>query len=217
MYPSQALRTLSSRSFLSSSSAAFALLCCSAIHMAAGAEQPALVGTEPAQECARQAEVLRRALADEALWRDSESRTKEIRAYLSLAQALRAKSVAPILVPRIAYGKEPTFASPWPPLEKSFPVFGALKCIGIPAVPHLLSELKKGDPGDRTEEARVKRAFLVMCPRDIYDEGGHGRLMARSRLQLELEATKDPRERTNLEAALRLQLLREEPVAPERK
>ena len=169
------------------------------------------------QECARQEQMLKNKLAEEALWRDAK-RKPELLACLETVTALRARSLLPLLVGRIAYAPEPEFVDTRiRPLWVIYPVYGALKAIGLPSVPYLLAEIKKVSPQDRTTEVGRKRFFLLLsCIEDAYEEGvsdslrqqkgwqqgEHGKIMGKKRLELEVAATKDEKEKANLQAAL---------------
>ena len=127
------------------------------------------------------------------------------------------KSAVSLLVNHIAYRP---FIGKWPTrfrlLSKEWPVYGALVEIGLPAVPFLLAEMKKTlrptspeESGSVILEARkkagefediIRKPFvLALCLEKIYGQAGHGKLLARKRLELEIAATKDPKEKTNLQ------------------
>jgi hypothetical protein len=87
------------------------------------------------------------------------------------------------------------------PLSIKLPAYGALLAIGLPSVPHLLTELKKTDPKSEKGDSYRKHRVLTWCICEIYDRGGT-EIMGRKRLELELTVTEDKKERSNLRAAL---------------
>jgi hypothetical protein len=174
-----------------------------------------------ARQYAEQVNLLKSRLAEDALWSDEKSKP-ELLAYLKEVAELRADSVAPVIVKRIAYPSDPRYALDSLGLTRSaFPVYQALVKGGIPCIPSLVVELRKTYIKDRTlepidtVETNFKRRALLLCICAIYEEGSperrpgasqpwlaHGAALAKKRLELELPETKDEDEKASLRAAI---------------
>jgi len=158
-----------------------------------------------------QGELLTKKLAEKALWVNPKNKDKLL-GYLKVASILRAKSLSPQLVSRIAYNPYPNREDKRKrALGEIYPVYGVLINIGAFAVPDLLAELRKTNPKNTGAEDRyLKHVLLIFCIRDIYDQGGHGTALAKKRLELELAATKDKKAKANLQATLDHPIFKEE-------
>jgi len=121
------------------------------------------------------------------------TRKQELADALSLAMKLRSKTVAPVLAQHIAYTPFQDHELSRPaPKEVQYPAYAVLKQTGLPAVQALLDQLKSTDYREnRKENGRQKFMLLVLCIRDIYDEGGHGKALARRRIEIEIEKALD--------------------------
>ncbi len=186
------------------------MMCCWRVARAAAADGPKdkMILSD---QYAEQEKLLKQKLDDAELWKDAK-RKDELLRCLKIAGALRAKSITPIIVARISYNPNTRRKEEKKrPLSLKHPVYGVLKCIGMPAVPHLLAELKATDPKKAgVEDSYLKHMLLTLCIQDIYEQGGHGRALAKKRLELELAKTKDKKAKANLQAALDHPIFKEE-------
>lgn len=65
------------------------------------------------------------------------------------------------------------------------PIYAMLYTIGLPAVPHLLEQLR--DTPDDTDDGRTHRVNIVNCLRQIYEQGGEGERMVVQRIKMYAE------------------------------
>jgi hypothetical protein len=115
-------------------------------------------------------------------------------ADLDAAAQLPLPELAPVLIKHIGF--LPSFRG-LDRLENMFPAYGALVRIGTPAIGPALARLKKVEPDSR------EAILLVQLVVEVYSQGGFGEQLAIQRLELELSKTKEKRERSNLEEALK--------------
>ena len=126
-------------------------------------------------------------------WNDP-SKQKGLLLVLEGAKLLQAKSCIPVLLDHIDYS--PGYIS-LVTSEMRWPVCYTLSAIGLPAVQPLLDELRIEKPGDRVAGQEllgsvIRRTLTVSSLIALYDAGGHGRELAKARI--ELEAAKYPGE-----------------------
>ncbi len=187
-------------------------------------EPPKDMGRSFASQCAEQGKLLADKLAEDALWKDPE-RALELVGYLNMVGALRATAVAPVLVGRVLCEPFPRPISQVP-YHMQHPACGALVKIGLPSVRYILAEMKKTNPRDGSGESRRKHYLLAWCISDIYEQGrpepvfqqgDHGSIMGRKRIEIEIQETKLEGEKANLRAALETLIFTErKPDAPKR-
>ena len=176
--------------------------CCYTLMSLAAEAQKSEEEQPIAEKYIKQENFLKKRMEDKTLWNDSKRKKELVRCLRTIA-TLRMKSVAPVIVSRITYNPDPlALDRTVRTLEVKYPVYGALKGIGIPSVPYLVSELKKTNPKDGTEESYLKQLLLIYCIDEIYDQGKHGTLLTKKRLQIELGTAKDRKAKANLKAAL---------------
>lgn len=133
-------------------------------------------------------------LQDERIWSDKE-RTKELLGVLEQVKTLQPRSCIPVLLKHIDH--TPYRIVRLMPLEMWIPAYGALSTFGLSAVQPLLDELRIEKPGDRVAGQEllgsvIRRTLTVSSLIALYDAGGHGRELAKARI--ELEAAKYPGE-----------------------
>lgn len=149
-------------------------------------------------DAAKQRDALVKRLSDEHLWLQPK-REEELMACLKAARAFPDPRMTPILLKHLASGPSAPGAGVDPfrmTLEDRVPVLGALASIGPSAIPEVVETLRK------TESAK-EVDLLALLVWAIYDGGGFGKELAVERLELELRNTKLPKERENLQKAIK--------------
>lgn len=171
-------------------------------------------------------------LKDPEIWK-SDARRIILLSSLDVAKKLRAETLVPILVKHVAYIPPQREGIRARPLTQKCPVLRVLVEIGLPAVHLVLKEIKETEGIKETDEIDEKvvtellkaanedilnkPTILLLCLKEIYDKAGYGNAMAKKRLELELAATKDEKEKANLQAALAHPIFKEKPADTEKK
>jgi len=127
------------------------------------------------------------------LWADR-AQNGVLTKHLVVAEWLRTDSLAPVLAKNIAYRAELPLIGPIRRRDQAFPAYAALRNIGLLAVKSIIVELKALDPNRKRSDKKAEhfsdplliRNLLVYCLVEIYDQGGHGRDLARQRIDLEI-------------------------------
>jgi len=153
-------------------------------------------------------------LQQESLWSDPEGEVFLLEC-LTLAANIRAKSVAPIMAHNIQHidTRFRRFNT------RVMPCYYGLKVIGLDAVEPILAEIESFDatgppipgktPEDMLKNARAladradrvhKQRLLVYCLIEIYDVGGHGKVLARQRIHLQAEKATGQKQERLMEA-----------------
>ena len=125
---------------------------------------------------------------DAKLW-EKAAKKRDLIDSLEASKLLPSVDLASNLVTRIDFRRYPLDG--FDPqkrlsLEETYPVYDALKCMGVCVVPALLRQLGKIDPENRIDEEDVQHNLLVNCLVAIYEQGGSGIVIARERLNLEI-------------------------------
>jgi len=202
----------------------------------AGEKQSKRSGSPMPLEAIRQRETLVvKQLKDPALWKAAAQESRLL-ANIEFLKAIRSVKAIPLLVGRIDYSPydPPEGIDRRIPPEQRYPVFFALVEIGAPVVPELIDTVKKLPPPDYTElnipfeggHKKIgilhnpfvgeKRRTVLRCLIAIYNRGGFGKAISKKRLELELAATKDKKDKASLRAALDHPIFKEEAEAKEK-
>jgi hypothetical protein len=185
---------------------------------------------------------LKKILSRDGIWKDK-ARRDELNGYLIEIEKMRLVSLVPIITKKINYdyfwGKRVDMVTH----KHSFPVYRTLLGIGIPAVPFIVAELKKTfwkevkNPFNaeafergvsfseealekykkelKEEEGKGEKQILcIKLLRFIYGQGYYGNSMAKRRIELEIQQTKDKKAKASLIQALNLKFLKE-PIYPD--
>ena len=130
--------------------------------------------------------------SDGKIWHD-ENKHDELCKLMETVTILRLKPLAGLLAKHIGYNRGTDKDNPLRNLKRLYPVYTALKGIGLPSVQPLLDELKKIDPDlkmrDRLKATTHREEFweilmisndrksmlVLSCLAEIYDQGGHGK------------------------------------------
>ncbi|MBY0526605.1 MAG: hypothetical protein K2R98_24630 [Gemmataceae bacterium] len=138
------------------------------------------------RELRKREQIVLTRLKEDATWNDANK--VELVRMLQFVKDSRSGSFAPVLVKHLDY-------SPYTSLDRTmparirYPAYGALEAIGLPAVQVLLDELKTVDPEEPKGRGRRLHNLIVYCLADIYNAGGYGRILAKQRIDLEIENT----------------------------
>ena len=162
------------------------------IYCVVGLAVPQLPDQIPLKSIETFEETLAQAIKDPTLWKDSAQKDTLLE-HLRLLGRLKTSSAIPTLIEHIdfhsAYGRPTT---PLMKTEVLYPVVGALRQVGVAAIPQILETLKTTDPSDSKKSNQQRVSLLLYSLILIYDQGGEGEAMARERIQIEIKKAKTP-------------------------
>jgi hypothetical protein len=162
------------------------------------------VKTTPTENAYRQLEAsVCEQLKPDRVWSDPRSR-ESLMGFAQAAGVLRTPAAVPLLVKHLNYDAYPDGENRNVPPKFKFPAAGALIEIGLPAVPALLELLKSAPPLDTNSDTDTESMEVIMARRDlqqraaigllcmvrIYEQGGHGKMMARHLIEEEIKTAK---------------------------
>jgi hypothetical protein len=136
------------------------------------------------------------------IWADPKQRDTLI-GLIRAAGAIRSQAAVPIMIKHLHYDaaeQDQTQVL----IEEEFPAAGALIKIGIPAVPAILELAKSAPPRDVRPDPSVEKIeemwarhdltlrvdIGLTCLVQIYEQGGHGKMMARHLIEEEIKTAK---------------------------
>lgn len=150
---------------------------------------PKVKAMEPSaflKACRDQEAALVAFFSDESVWRPE--RKAELLVRLQVVGVVRPKVIVPKLLAHLDYYDDTyEIRQRLPAPEWEYPVYGALKKYGAAIIPELIAYLKKTDPPANERKARIEAYLSLLLLRELSDEKGVGKAMARARIQHELD------------------------------
>lgn len=129
-------------------------------------------------------------LREDAIWQDPDKKEHLIE-LLELAKALRSPKLASLLVKHIAYSPVDEREKGELDVRQRYPVFSVLEAVGVPSVSLVVEQLKKIDPDDLIRGGQRDNNLLLRLLVSVYDQGGHGKEIAKRRIELEMMTATD--------------------------